>query len=98
MVVDFELAYYENESENTYLRAVSTDLNKLYESFKKNPCVGEVLAIDEEVFNKLLRLRLSYENISAETGVENLGVFSVLVREYFEKNKQILASQGELCF
>lgn len=88
LVVDFERAYYENESEYTYLKAVSTDLNKLYESFKDNPCVGEVLAVDEEVFNKLLGVRLSDENISAEAGVENLGVLGHLVREYHSKAKK----------
>ena len=88
MVVDFERAYYENEIEYTYLKAVSTDLNKLYESFKENPCVGKVLAVDEEVFNKLLRVRLSDEDISSEAGVENLGVFGTLVKKYFERKNE----------
>ena len=89
LVVDFERAYYENESEYTYLKAVSTDLNKLYEAFKDNPCVGEVLAVDEDVFNKLLGVRLSEKDITSEQGVENLGVFGNLVRAHHNKKRKM---------
>lgn len=89
LIVDYERAFYEGESESVYLKAVSNNLDQLCESFKNSNCFGQVIEIDEQSFNSFMLLSLSDESIEESPGVKNLGTIQNIARKYWAKKIKI---------